>query len=447
MKKFGHLGLRKGIRKSDELWERAQQVIATGTQTFSRAPGVFPDGAAPKYLARQQGSHVWDVDGNEYIDMVMSCGPTTLGHNLKTINDAIKKQLEDGILFSMLHPLEVEVAEKIIECIPCAEMVKFSKNGSDVCASAVRLSRAVTNRDMIFCYGYHGFQDWYIGTTDRNAGVPQCVRELTKPFKYNDIDGLRKMFEDHQGQVAAVIMEPVIGEKPKDDFLVKVKELTHEHGTLLIFDEVLTGFRFSMGGAQEFFNVIPDIATFGKGIANGMPLAVIAGKSEYMKNFDRVFLSNTYAPETLTLAAASANIDFYRKNDVIARLWKTGEYLEENMQKVIDRHGVNKNVSLAGYPVRMMVNTHDEKGKQNNLLASLYQQEMFKHGILCFAGHLMLSYSHSMDDLDCLIYAFDKACGVIKEAVGSDRDIEEFLTCKMMAPVFKGLRERDMVSN
>jgi len=447
MDKFAHLGLKKGIKKSDELWERAQQIIATGTQTFSRAPGVFPDGAAPKYLIRQQGSHVWDVDGNEYIDMVMACGPTTLGHNLEPINDAIKKQLEDGILFSMLHPLEVEVAEKLIECIPCAEMVKFSKNGSDVCASAVRLARAVTNRDMIFCYGYHGFQDWYIGSTDRNAGVPKCVRALTKPFKYNDIEGLREMFEAHQGQVAAVIMEPVIGEKPKDDFLVKVKELTHEHGALLIFDEVLTGFRFSMGGAQEFFNVIPDIATFGKGIANGMPLAVIAGKAEYMKNFDRVFLSNTYAPETLTLAAASANIDFYRENDVIARLWEKGEYLEENMQKVIDKHEVNKNVSLAGYPVRMMVNTHDDSGNQSNNLASLYQQEMFKHGILCFAGHLMLSYSHSRDDLDCLIYAFDKACGVIKEVVTSGRDIQEFLTCKVMAPVFKGLRERDMVSN
>ena len=215
----------------------------------------------------------------------------------------------------------------------------------------------------------------------------------------------------------------------------------------MIFDEVLTGFRFSMGGAQEFFNVTPDIATFGKGIANGMPLAVIAGKAEYMKHFDRVFLSNTYAPETLTLAAASANIDFYKENDVIAKLWETGEYLEKNFIEVIEKHDMNNNVSLAGYPVRMMVNTHDESGKQSNVLATLYQQEMFKNGILCFAGHLMLSYSHSKDDLDCLVQAFDKSCAVIKEAVTSGRDIQEFLTCKSMAPVFKGLRERDMVSN
>lgn len=447
MDKFSHLGLKKGIKRSNELWKRALQIIPTGTQTFSRSPGVFPDGAAPKYLIRQKGSHVWDVDGNEYIDMVMGCGPVTLGHNLKSTNNAIKKQLEEGILFSMLHPLEIEVAEKLIECIPCAEMVKLSKNGSDATASAVRLARAVTNRDMIFCYGYHGFQDWYIGSTDRNAGVPKCVRELTKPIKYNDIDGLLKMFEEYKKQVAAVIMEPVIGEKPKDDFLSKVKDLVHEQGALLIFDEILTGFRFSMGGAQEFFNVIPDIATFGKGITNGMPLSVIAGKAEYMKHFDRVFLSNTYAPETLTLAAASANIDFYKENNVIGKLWEKGTFIEDNFKKVIEKYDIGENVSLAGYPVRMMVNTHDKSGKQNNILASLYQQEMFKNGILCFAGHLMLSYSHSKDDLECLVQAFDKTCTVIKSAVKSGKDIRTFLTCKVMAPVFKGLRERDMVSN
>lgn len=441
------LGLRNGIKKSDELWQRALKVIATGTQTFSRSPGVFPDGAAPKYVVRQKGSHVWDVDGNEFIDMVMGCGPTTLGHNCEEINEAMKRQMEKGILFSLLNPLEVEVAEKLVECIPCAEMVKFSKNGSDVCAAAVRLARAITGRDMIFCYGYHGFQDWYIGSTDRNAGVPKCVCALTKPFEYNNIDGLEKMFEEYHGQVAAVIMEPVIAEKPKDDFLNKVKALTHKHGALLIFDEMISGFRFRMGGAQEFFDVIPDLTTFGKGITNGMPLGVIAGKRELMKNFDKAFLSSTYAPEALTLAAASAVINFYKEHDVIGKLWEKGEYLEKNLSAVIDKHGIRKNVSLAGYPVRLMVNTHDASGVQNCNLATLYQQEMFKEGILCFAGVLMLSYAHSREDLDCLVNAFDKACGVIKQAVESGEDIAKFLTCKPGSPVFKGLRERNAVSN
>lgn len=441
------IGLKNGIKKSDELWERANRVIATGTQTFSRSPGVFPDGAAPKYVVRQKGSHVWDVDGNEFIDMVMGCGPTTLGHNFEVTNDAIKRQMENGILFSLLNPLEVEVAEKLVECIPCAEMVKFSKNGSDVCAAAVRLARAITGREMIFCYGYHGFQDWYIGSTDRNAGVPKCVCALTKPFGYNDIDGLRKMFEEYHGQVAAVIMEPVIAEKPKDDFLNKVKALAHKHGSLLIFDEMISGFRFRIGGAQEFFDVAPDLATFGKGITNGMPLGVIAGKREYMKHFDKAFLSSTYAPEALTLAAASAVIDFYKEHDVIGKLWEKGEYLEKHLNAVIEKHGVKKNVSLAGYPVRLMVNTHDASGVQNSNLATLYQQEMIKEGILCFAGVLMLSYAHSREDLDYFISAFDKACGIIKEAVESGEDIAKFLRCKPGSPVFKGLRERNAVSN
>jgi glutamate-1-semialdehyde aminotransferase len=447
MKNRGNLGIKNGIKKSNELWKKANKVIATGTQTFSRSPGVYPDGAAPKYLIRQQGSHVWDVDGNEYIDMVMACGPTTLGHNFKPINDAIKRQMEDGILFSMLHPLEIEVAEKLVDCIPCAEMVKFSKNGSDVTAAAVRLARGVTKRDMILCYGYHGFHDWYIGSTDRNAGVPQCVRELTKPFEYNNLEGLQKLFDTYKGQVAAVIMEPVIAEKPKDDFLNKLKSLVHKNGALLIFDEMISGFRFRMGGAQEFFGVIPDLATFGKGVTNGMPLGVLTGKAEYMKNFDRVFLSSTYAPEVLTLAAASANIDFYKQNDVISKLWEKGEYLEKNLKAIVEKYDLQKFISIVGYPVRLMVNTHDDKGKQNYKLASLYQQEMFKRGVLLFSGVLMLSYSHSEDDLKHFVQVFDETCGVIKEAVTSGKDYEEFLTCKAGAPVFKGLRERDAVSN
>jgi len=441
------LGINKGLEQSDALWAKAQQVIATGTQTFSRSPGVFPDGAAPKYLVRQKGSHVWDVDGNEYLDMVMGCGPVTLGHGFEPVNDAIKKQLEDGILYSMLHPLEVEVAEKLVNCIPCAEMVKFSKNGSDVCAAAVRLARGVTGKDMIFCWGYHGFHDWYIGTTDRNTGVPEAVRALTKTFDYNDIKGLRRLFEEYKDNVAAVIMEPVIAEKPKDDFLIKVRDLAHKHGALLIFDEMISGFRFRMGGVQEYLDVIPDLATFGKGITNGMPLGVLAGKAKYMQHFDKVFLSSTYAPEALTLAAASANIDFYKEHDVISALWVKGEFLEKNLQAVIDKYDIHKHVSLAGYPVRLMVNTHDANGVQDRVLATLYQQEMFKRGILLFSGVLMLSYSHSEDDLKHFVGAFDETCSVIKDALTSGKNLEEFLTCKPMSPVFRGLRERNAVSN
>lgn len=441
------LGLKNGIKKSNELYERAKKVIASGTNTFSRGPGVFPDGVSPKFLSKQFGSHVWDVDGNEYIDMVMGCGPVTIGHNHPAINDAIKNQMENGILFSMLNPLEVEVAEKLVDCIPCAEMVKFSKNGSDVCAASIKLARHVTEKEIIFCWGYHGFADWYISTTDRNAGIPQVVKDLSKLFDYNDLDGLKEMFRTYKGNVAAVIMEPVIAEKPKDDFLNEVKKLAHENGALLIFDEMISGFRFAMGGVQEYLNVTPDLATFGKGITNGMPLGILAGKAEYMKEFDKVFLSSTYAPEALTLAAASANIDFYKKNNVIERLWEKGEFLEKKFTSIIEKYKVHKNISLAGYPVRLMVNTHGEDGIQDPKIATLYQQEMFRNGILCFSGVLMLSYSHSQEDLDILVNAFDETCKVISRALNSNKPIDSFIEGVMGEPVFKNLRERNAVSN
>ncbi len=442
-----NLGLKKGIEKSNILYERAKQVIASGTNTFSRAPGVFPDGVSPKFLTKSYGSHTWDVDGNEYVDMVMGCGPVTIGHCHPTINDAIKRQLDRGTLFSMLNRLEVTVAEQLVECIPCAEMVKFSKNGSDVCAASIKIARHITGKNIIFCWGYHGFADWYISTTDRNSGIPTAVKDLTKTFNYNDIEGLREMFEKYKDQVAAVIMEPVIAEKPKNDFLQKVKELTHENNALLIFDEMISGFRFAMGGVGEYLDVTPDLACFGKGITNGMPLGVLVGKREYMKEFDKVFLSSTYAPEALTLAAANASIDFYKKNNVIEKIWEKGIYLESNLNEVIKKHSVEKNVSLAGYPVRLMVNTHGNDGVQDPNLATLYQQEMFRHGILCFSGVMMLSYSHSKEDLDLLISAFDKACKVIKLATDSNKPFTNFLEGVPGAPVFKGLRERNAVSN
>ena len=442
-----NIGLKNGIKESNILYERAKKVIASGTNTFSRAPGVFPDGVSPKFLEKQYSSHTWDVDGNEYIDMVMGCGPVTIGHNHPDINNAIKAQLDKGTLFSMLNPLEVEVAEKLVDCIPCAEMVKFSKNGSDVCAASIKIARHVTKRDMIFCWGYHGFADWYIATTDRNSGIPQAVKDLSKTFEYNDIDGLKAMFEQYKDRVAAVIMEPVIVEKPEDNYLQKVKDLTHKNGALLIFDEMISGFKFAMGGVQEYLGVVPDLATFGKGITNGMPLGVLAGKEEYMKEFDKVFLSSTYAPEALTLAAASANIDFYKRHNVVDELWSKGEYIENGFNAVIDQYSVRQNISLAGYPVRLMVNSHDDNGIQDPKLATLYQQEMFKHGILCFSGALMLSYSHSKEDLDLLIDAFDKTCKVIKEYLESGKSIDSFLRGIPGAPVFKGLRERNVVSN
>ena len=466
--KTSDIGLKKGIKNSNILYKKALKYIGSGTSTFSRAPGVFPDGAAPKVLRKQKGCHVWDVDGNEYIDMVMGCGPVTLGHGNKKIEKAITKQLKKGVLFSMINELEIELAQLLVRDIKSVEMVKFSKNASDVCAASVRLARHVTGRDMIFCYGYHGFHDWYVGTTDRNSGIPKDIKKLTKVFDYGDNVSLEKMFKKYKNRVAAVIMEPVIGQrcpyslsrqsnknkirKPckscnQVSTLKFVKKIAKDNGSLFILDECISGFRFGVGGAQDYFGVYPDLSIFGKGVTNGMPLGILGGKKKYMKHFDKVFLSSTYAPEALTLAAAIENIKIYRKSNVINNLWSKGEYIDYKFSKIIKKYELHKYVSLAGYPVRLMVNTHLEDGKQNNVLATLYQQEMFKNGILCFSGVLMLSMSHSKKDLDKLIDAFEKTCIIIKKAALENNNFLKYLKCKPMSPVFKGLRERNAVSN
>jgi glutamate-1-semialdehyde aminotransferase len=461
-------GLKKGIKISNKLYKKAKKFIASGTNTFSRAPGVFPDGGAPKILEKQKGCHVWDVDGNKFIDMVMGCGPVTLGHCDKRIDKAIKSQLKKGILFSMINTLEVELAEQIVKTIPSAEMVKFSKNASDVCAASIKLARYITGKKIIFCYGYNGFQDWYIGSTDKNAGIPDEIKKLTIPFDYGNIDALEKMFKKYKNQVAAVIMEPVIGQRPKCGYkdkrnprsslkacincpqtnaLKRIKLLAKKNKALFILDECISGFRFNIGGAQNYFGVSADLSIFGKGVTNGMPLGILTGKKKYMKHFDKVFLSSTYAPEALTLAAAIENLKILKKDNVIKSLWEKGEYIEKNFTNIITKYSISQYVSLAGYPVRLMINTHDVNGKQDRFLSTLYQQEMFKNGILCFAGVLMLSQSLKLSDLNILINAFDKTCFKIKSAIDSNRPFKKLLTCKPMSPVFKGLRERNAVSN
>jgi glutamate-1-semialdehyde aminotransferase len=360
------------------------------------------------------------------------------------------------------------LAEQIVKTIPSAEMVKFSKNASDVCAASIKLARYITGKKIIFCYGYNGFQDWYIGSTDKNAGIPDEIKKLTIPFDYGNIDALEKMFKKYKNQGAAVIMEPVIGQRPKCGYkdkrnprsslkacincpqtnaLKRIKLLAKKNKALFILDECISGFRFNIGGAQNYFGVSADLSIFGKGVTNGMPLGILTGKKKYMKHFDKVFLSSTYAPEALTLAAAIENLKILKKDNVIKSLWEKGEYIEKNFTNIITKYSISKYVSLAGYPVRLMINTHDVNGKQDRFLSTLYQQEMFKNGILCFAGVLMLSQSLRLSDLNILINAFDKTCFKIKSAIDSNRPFKKLLTCKPMSPVFKGLRERNAVSN
>jgi glutamate-1-semialdehyde aminotransferase len=425
----------RSIARSLALKERATRRIPTLAQTFSKAPTQFVQGVAPVYLARGAGSHVWDVDGNEYIDYPMALGPVILGHNERAVTEAAIAQLQRGIAFSLPHPLEVELSELLGELIPAAEMVRFGKNGSDVTSGAVRAARAATGRDLIACCGYHGWQDWFIGTTTRSRGVPRAVRELTKTFAYNDLDSLERIFAAHPGEVAAVILEPVGVVEPVPGFLEGVRDLAHRNGALLIFDEVVTGFRLDLGGAQRRYGVTPDLACFGKAMGNGFPIAAVVGSAAIMPVFDEIFFSFTFGGDALSLAASIATIRFMQEEPVIPHLWAQGAALQRGYNALAAELGIAHLTECVGLPPRTVVTFRDEQGNESLVFKTLVQQECLKRGVL-FSGSHNLCYRHSDEDIAQTLEVYRTALTILAEAV--DRgDALERLEGPVVEPVFR----------
>ena len=420
---------------SENLLERALKIIPLGSQTFSKSKAQYPYGVSPYFIKKGNGSHVWDVDGNEYIDFVNSLAAITLGYNDPDVTDAVKEQLENGTIFSLPHELEVSVAEKIVEMVPCAEMVRFGKNGSDVTSGAIRLARAYTGRDHVAVCGYHGWQDWYIGSTSRNLGVPQSTRDLTHTFTYNDIGSLYKIFKEFPDQVAAVIMEPMNVIEPKAGFLANIKEITNKNGAVFIFDETITGFRFAKGGAQEYFGVIPDLATFGKGLANGYPLSAIVGRADIMSFMEEIFFSFTFGGETLSLAAALAAMTKLQREPVIETIWHQGKKVVDGVRDLISKHGLDDVISIAGKNCWSFLIFKDKEGYSQWELKTLFLQEIFSRGILSLGTHNM-SYAHSDSDIDKLFQAYNEVFEIISEAL-SKGDLKERLKAEPLEPLFK----------
>lgn len=425
----------RSYARSQEWKARAERIIPSCTQTFSKGPTQFVQGAAPVFLARGQGSHVWDVDGNEYIDYPMALGPIILGHNYPAVTEAVRHQAAEGTAFSLPHPLEVEVAEQLIEMVPCAEMVRFGKNGSDATAGAVRVARAFTGRDVIACCGYHGWQDWYIGTTTRNKGVPDAVRRLTVPFAYNDIGSIERIFHDHPGRVAAVIMEPVGVVEPYEGFLQQVADLTRRQGAVLIYDEVVTGFRLARGGAQQYYGVMPDLTCVGKAIANGYPVAAVVGRRDIMALFDEVFFSFTFGGEMVSLAAAQATLSVLRDEPVIEHLWAQGRRLQDGYNALARRFELSAITECVGLPPRTVVVFRDEHGTESLLRKSLFQQECILRGIL-FSGNHNLCYSHTPADIDATLGVYEDAMAVLADAVRAGNERTR-LRGEPVQPVFR----------
>lgn len=424
------------ITNSEALYQRALGLMPPVTQTLAKGPTQWINGVAPKYIKRGQGARVWDADGNEFLDFNMAIGPVSLGYCYPAVDDAIKAQLADGITFSLMHPLEVEICELLREVVPNAESVRISKSGADVCSAAIRISRAFTGRNKVLCCGYHGWHDWYIAVTSRNLGIPEETQALSYTFNFNDMDSVLEALDD---DTAAVILEPFVFDEVKGDFLHKLQEACKANGTLLIFDEMWTGFRVAVGGAQEYFGVKPDLAVYSKAVANGMPIGFLTGRKDVMQLFeDQVFFFTTFGGEALSLAATKATINELRSKNVPAHLHHIGGLLKDGYNKIAAELGMGHYTNCKGYNVRTIM-TFEGGEKANGQdplhMKSLVQQEMIKRGIL-WGGFHNVCYSHTEADVEYTLKAYTEVLPILKKAV-ADGNVFDLLRGAPVQAVFR----------
>ncbi len=424
------------ITQSDALYEQALHIMTPVTQTLAKGPGQYVNGVAPKYAERGSGARIWDVDGNEYLDYNMATGPLSLGYCYPKVDEAIAEQLKKGITFSLMHKLEVILCELIHQIIPNAEAVRISKTGADVTSAAVRVARAFTGRNQVLCCGYHGWHDWYIATTSRNSGVPNEVCNLTATFEYNNIESVKKLLNS---DTACVILEPFIFDAPADNFLQELKSICEANGTLLIFDEMWTGFRIAIGGAQEYFSVTPDLACYSKAFANGMPISLLTGRKDIMSLFnEEVFFFTTFGGEALSLAAAVATIKEMIYKNVPAYLSQKGKLLKDGYNSIAAELGIDHYTKCIGYDCRSMVTFAASAGSPLEL-KSFVQQELIKKGIL-WSGFHNMSFSHTDEDIDYTLKAYRAVLGLLKTAV-EEGNVANSLRGKPVEPVFRKLGE------
>lgn len=425
---------KRSYARSSALLAQVERLIPLGSQTFSKSRIVLPVGRSPLFLTHGLGGHVWDVDGNEYVDMVCGLLPVVLGYCDADVDAAIREQLDRGISFSLATELEMELAERLTRLIPCAEKVRFGKNGTDATSAAVRLARAKTGRDRIAVSGYHGWQDWYIGVTTRNKGVPDAVSNLTHKFAFDDIASLHRLLNDHPGEFAAVVMEPFTDEEPAEDTLGAVKELAHQHGALLVFDEIVTGFRLALGGAQALFGVTPDLACFGKALGNGMPISAVVGRADVMNEMEEIFFSATFGGEALSLAAAIAVIDKMEREPVIERLWSFGRRLADEVTARIAARNLDDVIELNGAPPWKLIKVSGHSRARAQAIRTLFMREMIENGVLISASH-NVCYAHDDADMAVVLGAYERTLDVIADELDTGR-LEERLGCPVIQPIF-----------
>ncbi len=430
------------FEQSKALQRKSHALIPGGAHTYAKGDDQYPE-LAPGFIVRGEGCHVWDVDGNEFIEYGMGLRAVTLGHAYKPVVEAAYRQMLLGDNYTRPALIEVECAEKITNLIESADMVKFAKNGSDATTAAVKLARAYTGRDLVAICAEHPFfsvDDWFIGTTPMSAGIPKAIQDLTVKFHYNDLASVQALFDQYPGQVACLIMELERIDPPVDNFLHEVKRLCHENGALFIADEIVTGFRWHLQGAQKCFDIKPDLSTFGKAMGNGMAIAALVGRRDIMElgglnhNKERVFLlSTTYGAENHTLAAVLETIKIYEQERVVEYLYQQGERLSQGINQAIAEHRLEDYFQLAGRPCNLLYATRDQDKQPSQPFRTLFLQETIKRGLLM--PSLILSFSHTDADIDKTVASIGEALYVYRRAI--DEGVEKYLEGRPIKPVFR----------
>jgi len=428
--------------ESRRLREKAHRLIPGGAHTYAKGDDQYPEDA-PGFIARGRGCHVWDVDGNEFIEYGAGLRAVTLGHGHPRVVEAAERAMRDGTNFVRPSRVELELAEKLLSLLPGAEMVKFGKNGSDATSAAVRLSRAYTGRDLVAICAEHAFfsiDDWFIGSTAMNAGIPEIVSSLTVKFHYNDLASLERLFAEHPGRIACVMMEAATWMEPTEGFLQQVIDLCHARGAVFVLDEMITGFRWHLGGAQAYYGIRPDLSTFGKALGNGFSVSALVGRREIMElgglrdTRPRVFLlSLTHGAETHAMAAALAALQVYQEEDVVGSLRRTGEALRAGIGRASAELGLASHVQPIGHPANLVYTTRDGDGNPSQEFRTLFLQETIRRGLLM--PSLVVNLAHGDEDVRRTIEGVGEALTVYRKAL--DTGVEKHLLGRSVKPVFR----------
>jgi glutamate-1-semialdehyde 2,1-aminomutase len=423
--------------------ERLLKAIPGGAHTYSRGYDQYPTNA-PQILIRGKGTYIYDPEGNKYLDYGMALRAVNIGYAEDEIDAAAIEQIKNGNNLTRPSMIELEAAELLIELIDSVDMVKFTKNGSTAVSAAVKLARAYTGREMVARCAeqpFFSYDDWFIGSTPLTRGIPQETIEKTKMFGYNDIASLEALIAQHPGQFACVVLEPTATEEPKDGFLQRVQELCRVHGIVFVLDEMITGFRWDMKGAQHIYGVTPDLCTFGKAMANGFAVACVAGKREIMElgsiefeGRERVFLlSTTHGAEMCGLGAFVATMRFMQQHSVVEHLWDYGRKLTAMMQRQAEAHGISNSFKVGGFPCSPYYLTLDASGANSLGLRTLFSQEMISNGVLM--PWIALSYRHGEAELAETEYAIEQAFKIYRQAL--DEGVDKYLNGPVIKPVFR----------